>query len=86
MRAAEAEAGAVRHDISIADSMGGKIIGHGGATYRELKAATNCNVFVLLKEGAPPGFTKEQRLVILIGRPEQVKQILVAKGSQGSWS
>jgi|TARA_B100000524_G_scaffold305323_1_gene180526 hypothetical protein len=89
VRALEATPGHVRHDLLIADSLGGKIIGHGGETYRQLKAQTGCHVFVLLKEGAPPGCSAEQRMVILIGTEAavslataEISLLLNAKGGQ----
>jgi hypothetical protein len=72
MASLEGRKGAVRHDILIEDGEGGKLIGKAGAIFKELKATTGCNVFVILKEGAPPGFGETQRLVILIGTPPQV--------------
>eukprot|EP00316_Scyphosphaera_apsteinii_P020242 CAMPEP_0119299956 /NCGR_PEP_ID=MMETSP1333-20130426/1971_1 /TAXON_ID=418940 /ORGANISM="Scyphosphaera apsteinii, Strain RCC1455" /LENGTH=660 /DNA_ID=CAMNT_0007301565 /DNA_START=15 /DNA_END=1997 /DNA_ORIENTATION=- len=72
LRRMERDAGHVRHDFLIDEGEGGKLIGQGGCTYKELKQTSGCNIFVLLKEGAPPGFAPTQRLVILIGTEQQV--------------
>jgi len=45
----------------------GRLIGSAGATYRELCARTSAHIFVLDKEGAPPGWADDSRLVSLRG-------------------
>ena len=35
---------------------------------------TNCEIFVLNKEGAPPGYGDDQRLILIMGYDAQVAQ------------
>lgn len=59
--------GVVRRDVLVEKTMIGRLIGPGGSTYRKLLATTNCEIFVLDKEGPPPGFGFDQRLIVLMG-------------------
>ena len=59
--------GIVRHDIMIEKSRVGRLIGVGGSVFKALVARTGCEIFVLDKEGAPPGCAPHMRLVILMG-------------------
>ena len=72
VRALEVLPGHVRHDLLVTDFDGGKLIGPSGAVYQRLQRETGCHIFVLLKEGPPPGCHEEQRLVTLIGTEAQV--------------
>jgi len=77
IRAAEATPGHVRHDILVEKSKVGRIIGSKGIALKMLTNSTNCEVFVLDKEGAPIGFPPETRAVVLVGIPSTVSHALV---------
>lgn len=62
----------VRHDILIEDCEGKKLIGRGGRIFKELESSTGCRLFALLRDGPPPGFHSDHRLICLIGTPSQV--------------
>ena len=64
--------GRVRHDIIIEKAKVGKIIGSRGATLQAIIQNTTCEIFVLDKEGAPPGYGPDQRLICLVGYDSQV--------------
>ena len=59
--------GVVRHDVMIEKSLVGRLIGRGGSIFKALVARTGCEIFVLDKEGPPPGCAPHMRLVILMG-------------------
>mmetsp|Transcript_23016 Transcript_23016/g.53208 ORF Transcript_23016/g.53208 Transcript_23016/m.53208 type:complete len:117 (-) Transcript_23016:1201-1551(-) len=52
--------------------MVGRLIGSGGSTYKELTMKTSCKIFVLDKEGPPPGYGDDERMVTLVGFDSQV--------------
>jgi len=64
--------GHVRQDMMISKSYVGRLIGSGGSTYKELMVKTSCNIFILDKEGPPPGYGDDQRMITLIGFESQV--------------
>eukprot|EP00966_Prymnesium_polylepis_P101784 2356770-Prymnesium_polylepis.1 len=64
--------GHVRHDILVDKQRIGRIIGPRGATLQQLTHSTQCEIFVMDKEGAPIGYSPDQRVVILVGGPGQV--------------
>ena len=66
----------VRHDVAVQKLRIGRIIGTRGIVLRALIERSGCEVFVLDKEGAPPGWLADQRLVVLLGRVEQIKGAL----------
>ena len=68
--------GRVRHDIIIEKAKVGKIIGSRGATLQAVIQSTTCEIFVLDKEGAPPGFGADQRLICLVGFDSQVSSAM----------
>lgn len=72
MAALEQTPGMMRHDILVGKPYVGRLIGQGGSTYRELQQKTGCNIFILDKEGPPPGFADDQRLIVLMGYEAQV--------------
>ena len=39
----------------------------GGSTYKALQATTGCELFVLDKEGPPPGYPEDQRVIVVMG-------------------
>ena len=61
-----------RHDLIVDKSVLGRLIGPSGAAHRALVQQTKCEIFLLDKQGPPPGYTAEQRLVVLIGGQAQV--------------
>ena len=69
---AHAAGGRTRHDIVLDRSYVGKLIGQRGNNLQALRQGTQCDVFVLDKEGPPPGFDADHRLVVLMGSEEQV--------------
>ena len=64
--------GHVRHDNLVEKGKVGKIIGARGGTLQALEANTQCEIFVLDKEGPPPGYGVDQRLIVLMGNDMQV--------------
>lgn len=72
IQALEGVPGHVKHDMLVPKGQVGRLIGQGGATYKELQVKTSCNIFVLDKEGPPSGFGVEQRVVVLVGTPSAV--------------
>ena len=64
--------GMVRHDILVEKSKVGRLIGSRGSTLQALQQSTQCEMFILDKEGPPPGFPFDQRLVVLMGQDAQV--------------
>jgi len=74
MASLEQTPGMIRHDMLVLKPYVGRLIGQGGATYRELQTRTGCTIFILDKEGPPPGFPDDQRLVSLMGFEPQVVQ------------
>ena len=68
------ESGRVRHDILVSKENVGRIIGQRGNTLLALLQGTQCEVFVLDKEGPPPGVDDNQRLVVLVGDQAQVRR------------
>lgn len=64
--------GNVRNDVTIPKSMVGRLIGTGGAIFKELTAKTACNIFILDREGPPPGASEDERVVVLVGNDSQV--------------
>ena len=67
MQMLEGQPGIVRHDIRVAKPIVGRLIGSGGSTYRDLATRTGASIFVLDKEGPPPGWSNDWRLVIIMG-------------------
>ena len=65
-------AGMVRHDRIVQKANLGRLIGVSGTIFKELTQKHGANLFVLDKEGPPPGYPDEQRLVVLIGSSHQV--------------
>jgi len=63
----------VRHDMVVKKSDIGRLIGVRGVVLHRLLTRTQCEIFVLDKEGHPPDISDLERLVILIGTLEQVK-------------
>jgi len=57
----------VRHDIMTEKALIGRVIGSRGTTLQALKARTSCEIFILDKEGPPPGFAPTERVIVLIG-------------------
>jgi len=72
MVALEATPGMLRTEMLISKASVGRLIGSGGTTYKELQSKTGCNIFILDKEGPPPGFPEDQRMVVFIGAEQQV--------------
>ena len=68
--------GRVRHDIIIEKAKVGKIIGSRGATLQAIIQISTCEIFVLDKEGAPPGCSPDQRLICLVGYDTQVSSAM----------
>jgi len=64
--------GHIRKDMLVAKGMVGRLIGSAGSTYKELTMKTSCKIFVLDKEGPPPGHSDDQRMVTLVGFDSQV--------------
>jgi len=65
-------AGHIRKDLIVPKTMVGRILGSGGSKFKEIMSKTSCKVFVLDKEGPPPGYEPDQRMVTLIGFDSQV--------------
>jgi len=63
----------VRHDMVVKKTDIGRLIGVRGVVLHRLLTRTQCEIFVLDKEGHPPDISESERLVILIGTLEQVK-------------
>ena len=70
----QATPGLVRHDIMIHMSKCGKIIGKGGETFKRLENTSGARVFLIDREPAP-GEDPNNRLVVLIGPPDNVSQL-----------
>lgn len=76
-RVAQAESraprGAVRHEMLVPTGRAGRIIGPGGAIYREMVGMTGSAIVLCDYEQPPPGYwSHDQKLVVLVGREEQV--------------
>mmetsp|Transcript_65041 Transcript_65041/g.178468 ORF Transcript_65041/g.178468 Transcript_65041/m.178468 type:complete len:164 (+) Transcript_65041:858-1349(+) len=52
--------------------MVGRLIGTGGSIFKELTAKTACHIFVLDREGPPPGAPEDERIVVCLGTEAQV--------------
>ena len=77
--------GLVRHDMVIERGKVGRMIGSRGSNLQALRQTTNCEIFVLDKEGAPPGYGDDQRLIIIMGYDAQVAQgVMQIKNLLGS--
>jgi len=63
----------IRKDLIVPKAMVGRILGSGGSKFKEIMSNTSCKVFVLDKEGPPPGYEDDQRMVTLIGFESQVQ-------------
>jgi len=63
----------IRKDLIVPKAMVGRILGSGGSKFKEIMSNTSCKVFVLDKEGPPPGYEEDQRMVTLIGFESQVE-------------
>ena len=74
----------MRHDISVPKKAVGRIIGTGGTVLRKIIEATCCDVFMMDKEGPPPGWDPDQRLVILFGTVERIEIALNYIGAVAS--
>jgi len=72
IRALESTPGNVRHDILVEKQRVGRLIGPQGSTLKALLANTQCEIFVMDKEGPPEGFGIDQRVVVLVGNPGSV--------------
>jgi len=72
IQALESSLGCVRHDVIVEKGKVGWVIGPQGSTLKALLASTQCEIFVLDKEGPPPNFGPDQRLICLVGTPEVV--------------
>ena len=55
IRSLELTVGNVRNDVMVAKTMVGRLIGTGGSMYKELQTKTGAQIFILDKEGPPPG-------------------------------
>merc|ERR1719229_2093780 len=64
--------GHIRKDVIVSKGMVGRLIGSGGSTYKELTMKTSAKIFVLDKEGPPPGYGDDERMVTLVGFDSQV--------------
>ncbi len=80
----------VRNDVIVEKRHVGKLIGHGGQTYKELQMRSGADICVLDKEGPPPGHDENMRMVVILGMEEQVahatmevKRIIETAGSGG---
>jgi len=73
IRQLELVAGNVRNDILVAKTMVGRLIGTGGSMYKELQTKTGAQIFILDKEGPPPGVDDAQRIVVVLGHEDQVQ-------------
>lgn len=62
----------VRHDIIIEKRCIGRLLGKGARDLEALKAYSQAEVFIIDKH-PPPGEGDDHRLLILIGRPSQVR-------------
>ena len=72
MRTIGAKPGNVRNDVLVEKRRVGVLIGAGGSTFKELAQKTGATICILDKEGPPPGFAEEQRLVAILGSEAQV--------------
>ena len=62
----------IRHDILIEKRVIGRILGKGGRDLEGLQLSTGASVFIIDKY-PPPGEGEDHRLLVLIGRPDQVR-------------
>ena len=88
---AQAESqGGERYDVLIERRHCGRLIGPGGSQFKELVAATGCNIIIEDKE-APPGQGHNVRCVILVGMPHQIRAAeaevnrICEQVNRGSW-
>ena len=72
IRSLELTVGNVRNDVLVAKSMVGRLIGTGGSMYKELQTKTGAQIFILDKEGPPPGQADDMRIVVVLGSEAQV--------------
>ena len=72
IRQLEATQNIVRNDLIVEKRFVGKLIGHGGGTFKELQMRTGATICVLDKEGPPPGHDENERMVTILGFEEQV--------------
>ena len=68
----EGVAGNVRNDVLVPKSIVGRLIGTAGSMYKELQSKTGAQIFILDKEGPPPGQPEDMRLVVILGSEAQV--------------
>ena len=61
-----------RHDILIEKRVIGRVLGKGGRDLEALQLCTGASVFIIDKY-PPPGEGDDHRLVVLIGKPDQVR-------------
>jgi len=66
--------GGKRVDLRYPHEHIGRLIGAGGSAYRDLCKRTGAHIFILDKEGPPPGWGDESRLVCLMGTEAQVRR------------
>ena len=64
--------GSTRHDMLVEKGKIGRVIGPQGTTLKALTQNTQCEIFVLDKEGPPPGCGMDQRLIVLLGTSSTV--------------
>jgi len=67
----------IRHDLVVEKRKIGQIIGARGTILARLLKDTQCEIFVLDKEGHPPELSPEERIVVLVGTVEQVKSAML---------
>ena len=72
IRSLELTVGNVRNDVMVAKTMVGRLIGTGGSMYKELQTKTGAQIFILDKEGPPPGQADDMRIVVVLGSEAQV--------------
>ena len=77
--------GLVRHDMVIERGKVGRMIGSRGSNLQALRQTTNCEIFVLDKEGAPPGYGDDQRLIIIMGYDAQGRHADKKPARLGAW-
>ena len=68
----ELVAGTVRNDVLVPKSIVGRLIGTAGSMYKELQTKTGAQIYILDKEGPPPGQPEDMRLVVILGSEAQV--------------
>lgn len=69
---AQEKMGNIRHDVLIERRVIGRILGKGGRDLEALQLCTGAEVFIIDKY-PPPGEGDDHRLLVLIGRADQVR-------------